>query len=225
LPGPPWDDDDPADGATIVTNARALVVAFKNLASLRDIPTLPDVLAWHRELYAGCSVPCNDYLGHLRGDPGIPELVGYDVGVGPLQADGYPAKMGVWSTDVLTEIEGLFRGIGAALTQLDALIPVGSVPNDPAHLQAVLSLCAVVHGEWVRIHPFANGNGRTARLWVAFIAVRYGLPVFLVVKPRPQDAGYAIAAVASMGRPPDFQGDNQPALNLFANMFAALLGP
>lgn len=225
MPGPPWNDDNPGDGATIIANARALVGAFQNLAPARKIPNLDDVLAWHAELYNGCSVPGDGYLGHLRGDPDVPELVGYDVGVGPQQVDGYPAKMGVWSQDVLTEIEGLVRGIQAALTQLDALVPVGSAPTDPAQLHAVLSLCAVVHGEWVRIHPFANGNGRTARLWVAFIALRYGLPVFLAVKPRPHDAGYAIATSASMGRPPDFQGDYQPALNLFANMLSALLGP
>ena len=61
---------------------------------------------------------------------------------------------------------------------------------------------AAIHGEWVRIHPFANGNARTARVWAAWIALRYGLPVFVTVKPRPNDAAYAQAAFASMGSSP-----------------------
>jgi len=225
VPGPPWNDDDPADGAAIVANVGALTNAFKNLAPLRAIPTLNDVLAWHSALYTGCSVPCDHYLGHLRGDQSISELVGYDVGIGPTQPDGYPSKVGVSSQNVFTEVEALLRGIEAALVQLDAIVPVGSAPSDPAQLQAVVSLCAVVHGEWVRIHPFANGNGRTARLWAAFIALRYGLPVFVTVNPRPNDAAYGLAGAASMGRPPDFQGDHQPAIGLFANMLAAALNP
>lgn len=223
MPGPAWDGDDPADGARVAANARSLVESFRRTAPDRAVPTLDGVLDWHRMLYAGCSTPCADYLGHLRGDPVVPELADYDVGVGRLQPDGLPDKMGVWSGSVLAEVEGLLRGIRAALDQLDALVPVGSAPVDPSHLHSVLSLCAVIHGEWVRIHPFANGNGRMARLWVAFISLRYGLPVFLVVKPRPQDSGYALAAAASMGRPPDFRGDHRPARNLFASMLEAVL--
>ena len=223
MPGPAWDGDDPADGARVAANVRSLVESFRRTAPDRAVPTLDEVLDWHRSLYAGCSTPCPDYLGHLRGDPVVPELVDYDVGVGPLQPDGLPAKMGVWSGSVLVEVEGLLRGVAAALDQLDALVPVGTAPVDPAHLQSVVSLCAAIHGEWVRIHPFANGNGRMARLWVAFLSLRYGLPVFLVVKPRPQDSGYAIAAAAAMGRPPDFRGDHRPARNLFATMLEVVL--
>jgi hypothetical protein len=47
----------------------------------------------------------------------------------------------------------------------------------------------------------------------------------VTVKPRPNDAAYGLAETASMGRPPDFQGDHQPAINLFANMLAAALNP
>jgi hypothetical protein len=225
VPGPPWNSDDPADGATILGNVKALTNGLKNLAHLRTIPTLEDVLDWHSALYTHCSLPCDDYLGRLRGDRSIPELVGYEVGVGPTQPDGYPSKVGVWSQDVATEVEGLFRGIAAALVRLDAIVPVGSAPGDPVQLHAVVGLCALIHGEWVRIHPFANGNGRIARLWVAFIALRYGLPVFVTVKPRPNDAAYGLAGAASMGRPPDFHGDHRPATNLFTNMLAAVLNP
>jgi Fic family protein len=69
----------------------------------------------------------------------------------------------------------------------------------PQVLHGVLTYCAILHGEWVRIHPFANGNGRTARLWANWAALRYGLPPFVTIKPRPSDPAYAAAAFASMG--------------------------
>jgi hypothetical protein len=55
----------------------------------------------------------------------------------------------------------------------------------------------VLHGEWVRIHPFANGNGRTARLWANWAGLRYSLPPFVTIKPRPGNP-YGMAAMASM---------------------------
>jgi hypothetical protein len=67
-------------------------------------------------------------------------------------------------------------------------------------LAAVIDLCAWVHSEWIRIHPFANGNGRTARLWANYIAMRYGLPVFVRLRPRPGNPYDMVAADAMEGR-------------------------
>jgi Fic family protein len=64
----------------------------------------------------------------------------------------------------------------------------------------------------VRIHPFANGNGRTARLWANFIAMRYGLEAFVRVRPRP-DGGYANAAAEAM------QGRWQATVPVFRQMY------
>jgi hypothetical protein len=63
---------------------------------------------------------------------------------------------------------------------------------------------------------FANGH----------IALRYGLPVFVTLKPRPDDVAYARAAKRSMGRPPDFTGDHAEAVAVFAHLLSLiLLGP
>lgn len=53
----------------------------------------------------------------------------------------------------------------AVVDSLNQLIPVGGVPADEAELEAVVTLCAMLHGEWVLIQPYANGNGRIARVW------------------------------------------------------------
>lgn len=69
----------------------------------------------------------------------------------------------------------------------------------------------VSYGEWARIHPFANGNGRIARLWANWCAMRYGLPPFLRLRPRPEGDRYARAAGDSMA------GDHRATVSLFAD--------
>jgi len=220
LPGPNWTGDDPADLLRIGANCASLVTDLAAAAASRADVTLSDASNWHRRIYAGCSVPAPEYLGQFRGDPGHPALVGYEVGVGPELADGLPEKVGVWSADVATALRGFIVGVKAAFAVLDAALPVGRRPRTVDELHEVVVLTAEVHGEWVRIHPFANGNGRTARVWAALIALRYGLPVFVQLKPRAGDVAYVRAAKASMGRPPDFSGDHNEAVAVFAHLLS-----
>jgi hypothetical protein len=72
------------------------------------------------------------------------------------------------------------------------------VPSRHLDVAAIVRLCAYAHAEWIRIHPFANGNGRTARILANWLAVRYGLPPFVRIKPRPDDLIFAGAAALAM---------------------------
>lgn len=99
-----------------------------------------------------------------------------------------------------------------AVEALDRAIDQTGVETED-QLRAVIDLCAWTHGEWVRIHPFANGSGRTARLWVNHIAMRYGLPPFARLRPRP-DGGYGAGAAASM------TGDWKKMIPIFDDMLA-----
>lgn len=198
---------------------------MRGSAADRVLPGVEAVGDWHTALYEGCRVPVPGYVGHLRGDPTVAELVGYEVGVGPEGPDGYPEKMGVWSVLLPDAVDGLLAATHAALTRLDGILPVGTRPASVDELDAVVGLTARIHGEWVRLHPFANGNGRIARVWAAWLALRYGLPVFVTVKPRPDDLAYARAARDSMGRPPDFTGDHHTATAVFAHLLTLTLLP
>ncbi len=95
---------------------------------------------------------------------------------------------------------------------LDAEVPPSTIATAPPVVAAIVRLCAYAHGEWVRIHPFANGNGRTARVWANWLAVRYGLPPFVRVKPRPGDVLFAGAAALSM------RGEHRATEVMFASM-------
>ena len=67
-----------------------------------------------------------------------------------------------------------------------------------------------------RIHPFANGNGRTARLWANSLAMRYGLPPFIGLRPRP-NAGYGEAGAKAM------LGDWKPMAQVFLRLLDGFL--
>lgn len=225
MPGPAWPDDDPAEAAIVAANCATLLQDLVRDASLRLVPTLETVCDWHRRIYDGCRPPVAAYVGHFRGDAGFPELVDYEVGVGLPTPDGLREKVGVWASDLAPQLRAFERGVRSALAVLDPQLPAGRRPDTADELETIVRLVAEVHGEWVRLHPFVNGNGRTARVWAAFLAVRYGLPPFVRLKPRPDDIAYARAAKRSMGRPPDFQGDHREAVAVFAHMLTLAVRP
>ncbi len=165
-------------------------------------------------------MPVAGYVGHFRGDPSVPELIAYEVGLGGRMPDGYPEKMGVWAAQVRRESDRVLAGLHGVLEELDRRCPIGSPPRTPDQILGVVGFAALAHGEWLRVHPFVNGNGRTARLLVAYVCLRYGLPVFLRVKPRPEGHPYARASHDSMGRPPDFAGEHGTATALFVHLLA-----
>ncbi len=160
---------------------------------------------WHRRTYRDVPLPVSYYAGGLRGaDPDLPELFGYEVAVGSIP--------GVPSRYVSRELEGFARFMRQAAGRLDPLIAVGERPTEPGAIHSVVTLCAISHGDWVRIHPFANGNGKTARLWANWCALRYGLPPFVRLRPRPAGGAYALAAADSM------RGDHRAMTIVFLDL-------
>jgi fido (protein-threonine AMPylation protein) len=207
-----WDVDPPGSQARIAANVAAVLTRIAAEASTRSPPTVVMAQDWHREIYRSVSLPVTYYAGEIRdSDPELPELHGYEVTVG-----GFA---GVPSAAVPVELTRFEQAARNATTTLDAAIAPRSQPADNQQLLGFLALCASLHGEWVRIHPFANGNGRTARMWANWAALRYGLPAFVVVKPRPDGIAYAAASFASMRR------EHQVMTGVFLQMLQARLLP
>jgi fido (protein-threonine AMPylation protein) len=186
-----WNDDPPGSESQIQTNIRAVGERILRLAPKREQPTIAMARDWHRSVYEHVTLPVAYYAGEVRdSDQSYPELIGYEVQVGHI--------FGVSSLQVPQELGRFEERSRAAVIGLDEQIPRNGKPTTLAELQGVLLLAAILHGEWVRIHPFANGNGRTARLWAIWVAARYGLPPFIRLRPRPSGNSYAAAAFASM---------------------------
>ena len=157
----------------------------------RASPSVAMAQSWHRNLYAGCALPVSYYAGEVRNtDSRFPELIGYEVIVGEsagAPSASVPARLAAFETAAVT-----------AVAALDDVVAPGSPPGTAGVLGSVLIFVAGMHGEWVRIHPFANGNGRTARIWANWSLARYSLPPVVRLRPRPAGDAYAMAAAASM---------------------------
>jgi hypothetical protein len=217
MPGPAWGEDGAADEAVISTNLVQVVRGILAAAPRRDVPTVALAQQWHHAIYRGtASPPRASYVGAFRGGAD-PDLHDYDVVLRD-RPTGRVLSSGAPAADVAGELARFEQSLLAAVRALDAAIPAGSRPADTQQLLSVIELAAVVHGEWVRIHPFANGNGRVARTWANWVAVRYGLPPFVRIKPRPDGLMYARAAHMSMGAPPAAGPDHSLTVQVFLDL-------
>jgi Fic/DOC family len=178
---PEWDKDSPR----LRQNLGQVLKEIVRAAERREIPNLEAARYWQSRMIEGLDVPDRRYVGAFRGAPGLERI---QVMVG--------ANYGVDSVEVSEELARFEKKLQALVAEMDVLLPIDR-ELDADQLAAVIDLCAWVHAEWVRIHPFANGNGRTARLWANSLAVRYGLPPFIRLRPRP-NAGYGDAGAKAM---------------------------
>lgn len=151
-------------------------------------------IGWHRAIFTAVPLPVPYYAGGVRDtDPTEPELIGYGCTVGHVRA--------AHSSEVPQRLARFEEALVRSVSSLDGVVAPGEPPAETRQLRGIIDLCAITHGEWIRIHPFANGNGRVARLWVRFILLRYRLPSILPVHPRPDRARYAgCARLAMLGQ-------------------------
>ena len=198
---PDWDED----SERLRENLLGAYRLSRDSARKRAVPGVAQAREWHKVIMQDLSVPDEAVVGRFRGEAG---LHGFKVRVG--------LHDGVLSGDVTAELAGFERKLRSAVNALDKLIAKGKPPQTADAINAVIELCAWAHAEWVRIHPFANGNGRTARLWAAFVAMRYGVPPFVRLRPRP-DGGYGAACGKAM------EGDWKPMVTVFRQMYLETL--
>lgn len=144
---------------------------------------------WHRAIYLGVKTDPDYPLGEFRGSGITEALRECNVAVGNVP--------GVLADRVPAELRRFEQSLTRRIEELD-VESRGDISETTAALK-VVELAAMAHGEWVRIHPFADGNGRTARMLGNWILVRYGLPPVLRLRPRPDSLEYARASQESMG--------------------------
>lgn len=116
----------------------------------------------------------------------------------------------------LTREAGTFRSKGVGVYAGDKLIHAGSPPQyvpelmrelfawlKKSNVHPLIKGC-VFHYEFEFIHPFADGNGRTGRLWHTLILSRWQeffawLPIETVIRERQQEYYQALNAANTEG--------------------------
>ena len=152
------------------------------------------VAQWHKDCFSGLSyVSGTDecLLGTYRGTD-HPRLKNMHVKVGPIGRAIYGAP----PHKVSEELERFFRQLQNRMSSLAAEIKADQ-DKSQEELRKIAEVAGWAHGEWVRIHPFANGSGRTARLIANWVLSRFRLLPVVGIRPRPEHP-YGPAAVASM---------------------------
>lgn len=198
---PDWDEE----SSELHKNIKEVMSVLRDGARRREPVSVDQAKFWQSRIMQDLQVPRPAFVGGFRGESGLEE-VGVVIG----EACGTPPER------VSTELADFERLLKAAVALLDGLVPQGQFP-DADGLAAVIDICGWVHAEWIRIHPFVNGNGRTARLWANYIAMRYRLPPFVRLRPRPGGDRYSEAGRRAM------QGDWQPTVDLFRRMYENFL--
>lgn len=197
---PNWDEDSPQLKANLTRILEEIIAA----ANQRIKPTLETARHWQAIAMRNLEVREARFVGAFRGEPGL-ENVNVQVG----------ANYGVDPADVGEALKQFEAKLQMLVAELDAVLPSGQELNSD-EVAAIIDLCAWAHSEWVRIHPFANGNGRTARLWANSLAMRYGLPPFIRLRPRP-NASYGQAGAKAM------KGDWKPTAVVFHRLLEDFL--
>jgi Fic family protein len=192
-----WDTDSPQ----LDQNLNRLLRRIRQDARHRESPTVEDARRWQAETMQNLHVPNSKFVGAYRGEAGLEYIQVRIAG-----------RYGVAAPEVAGELVRFEQVLQRVVRRLDEWIPPDTEP-DVDQLAAIVEVCAWAHSEWVRIHPFANGNRRTARLWVNSLASRYGLPPFLHLRPRPAGR-YGIASERAM------LGDRAPTIALFHQLLA-----
>lgn len=195
-----WD----ADSRQLHQNLRNLLRRLRDAAEEGQTPDLEDLRTWHGRMMLRLSAPNPGWVGVFRGESAAREV---EVQVGGLTA--VPADR------VVDELAAFMRRFERHLDYLDRHLP-DATERSSEQVMAVIDLCAWAHAEWVRIHPFVNGNGRMARLLANFVAMRFGLPPFVQLRPRPDD-DYGVAAQRAM------QGNWKPTVAVFEQMLVRFL--
>jgi fido (protein-threonine AMPylation protein) len=177
---PDWDENSPR----LRENLARIRASIEQAARDRKLPTLDLARSWQQTIMEDLTVPDPLYVGRFRGEPGLEHC---RVRIG--------AAWGTPPSEVAAALVAFERKLQRTLAVLDEQYFDAELDADG--LGAVIDVAAWAHAEWVRIHPFANGNGRTARIWANFVLVRYGLPPAIRLRPRP-DGGYEAAGARAM---------------------------
>lgn len=171
----PWDQGVRENNQRITANFKTIRRHVVECALDGQRPSVEAVRDWHRDSLRGVRLAEPLVAGGFRGE-GPPEAkLAKQLALIYLATGEMPNR-------VAPRVGETFATLTTDLDGLDARLADGETAADI--YADVIGLCAWLHGEWVRIHPFIDHNGSTARLLTLNVGLLYGIPLQLPGKPR-----------------------------------------
>lgn len=182
---PPWEySDHPRRVAVLRLESERLLIHLRS-GELDSLAAARDTRPIHRRLFEEL-VPLGhwQYAGHYRGEP-VDCLWNYRVFVA-----GDP-RVGYEPNQVLASMERIQALVEEGCRVLDkAHAEPNTLPEHELRITTVAFACRVFE-LFLRVHPFANGNGHAARFCMWALLGRYGYwPIRWPIEPRPPDPPY-----------------------------------
>lgn len=166
---PNWEYEDHPNASILAARCAKLLVFLRSGRTNVDV-SIHDTRPFHLDLFLGLTpATCDYYAGHYRGEA-FRCLEFYEV---EIRTD---SRVGVPADRVISDLSNLSRHIvrsGFAALNLAFQLPDARVPPGDKLYYLVTFACRVLE-EFLRIHPYANGNGHIARFIIWMILARFG---------------------------------------------------
>ena len=125
------------------------------------------ILIWHSQLFRDV----RDHAGRFRSrDYGEEILI-------------FGGHRSVHRNEVLAKIENHIKNFQNLISQLDNHQPKIS---PTIFVSEVIKVALFLHAEFIKIHPFRDGNGRVGRLIITFILSNYQIPPLAFEVPKDE---------------------------------------
>ena len=182
---PEWEYANHPRRNTLVSKVARVLVRLRR-GQIETLEHCEDTRPIHEEFFLELTPPGFEYYaGHYRGEDFLC-LRAYQVTVGSDPRVGFAASV------VPEEMSHVARRMRSGMGGLDAAhrYPHAQIPADIKLLHTVMFACQILE-LFLRVHPYANGNGHVGRFLVWAILGRYGYwPRQWSVEPRPPDPPY-----------------------------------
>ena len=175
---PWWEDHDEHEAPACFADMHAALDAACR-AAVTAIPNRGNIAELHRLAFRRL-VPLHYYAGGFRQEDPKRLCLGQNVGI--KGQNGAPDVSGFPFEHVLGAMHDLCKWVEREFTLLE--LQWLSMASD-ARARQLSGIIGVAIGQYVAIHPFLNGNGRTSRMLWAILLARSGLPPTFSIVKRP----------------------------------------
>lgn len=183
---PPWEYKHHPSASDLVPRSVQLVLQLRS-KTIQAKDVIFDNRPPHKFLFTGLTPEhCPYFAGHWRGED-FRCLRYYNVGI---DSD---ASVGVAAEFVAAELDIFVKNSFGVLNAVDTAneLPL-AILSEEVKLSYIVAFACSIFVEFLRIHPYANGNGHIARLITWALLARFGYwPKKWPLNKRPPDPPYS----------------------------------